>query len=311
MKKKFINVIIFIFLLTALFSCKERGHEPQKSSSAVLKMIEVPSVYSTQQARAKFIAEHFWDNTDFSDSAYLNDLNSIRGFYSNYIGHLKLCTPEIAKKSIEKFTDNVLNAVEPLKEFLLNMLEESLYYPNSRIRDEDLYICVLNTILSDETFSPVLKERYREQLEVAIKNRPGELALDFRFTTLKGREGSLYGLPKRYTLIMFYEPNCPACESAIMYLTENPVIRDIYQSINMIAVYTGEDELLWRSSSSKFNNYWIVAYNSCLSITRERLYDRRPSPSFYLLDKERRVILKDALPQEVVHTISKLTNGTL
>ncbi len=306
MKNNCYKVIILIFALTAIFSCKERGDKPQQSSSAVLKMIEVPSVYSTQQARTKFIAEHFWDNTDFSDSTYLTDLNSIRGFYSNYIGHLKLCTPEIAKKSIEKFTNNVLNAVDPLKEFLINMLEESLYYPNSRIRDEDLYICVLNTILSNEAFSPLLKERYREQLEIALKNRPGEPAQDFRFTTIKGGEGSLYGLPKRYTLIMFYEPDCPSCESALLYLSENPVIKEASKSFNLLAVYTGEDESLWRLSSSKFNNYWIVAYNSCFSITIERLYDRRPSPSFYLLDKERRVILKDALPQDVVQTISEL-----
>ena len=39
---------------------------------------------------------------------------------------------------------------------------------------------------------------------------------------------------------------------------------------------------------------WICTYDDGQVITKERLYDLRAIPTFYLLDREKRVLLKDA-----------------
>jgi len=296
-------IIVIIISIISLIAC-QNGTDKHKASTPKLKMVAIPAVYSTKEARETYIANHFWDVMDFADSSYLNDKLSLDVHYSSYINNLRKFPANLAKTSLEKFTISVLKANKPLKEYLLEIIEKSLYDPNSGLRNESFYITVLKTIISNEEFDPTLKERYKEQLQLALKNNPGEIANDFKYTTIKGRQTNLHSLPKKYTLVMFYEPNCPACEASLEYFSDNTVIAS--KSFNMLAVYTGDNLDEWKKSAKNFKPYWIVAHDNDMAITMERLYDRRPSPSFYLLDKNRKVILKDALTQDVIYEISKI-----
>lgn len=299
------NYIIFFILLfcISLTACKNRNYK-EVETTPKLKMVEIPTIYSSQQEIESYVASHFWDTMDFSDSSYLQDKEALDLHYSSYINTLMSFPEQIAKKSIEKFTDSVLNATPPIKEYLLEIIELSLYDPNSRLRNECLYITVLNKIIQNPEFNIYLKERYREQLQIATKNRVGEAANNFEFTTIMGKKGSLYTLPKKPTLIMFYEPDCPACETSLEYLNNSNNIELASKSYNMIAVYTGDNMEKWEESVKDFKPYWTIAHDNNMVITIERLYDRRPSPSFYLLDKNRVVILKDALVNEIDFEIS-------
>lgn len=304
MKHHNITIVIILSILS-LTACKS-GAEKQEATAPKLKMVDVPAIYSSQQARELYIANHFWDIMDFSDSAYLQDKLAIDVHYSAYINILQEFPLTTAKQSLEKFTTLALGATPALKDYLLEVIENSLYDPNSRLRNEEFYIIVLNNILENDALDPLLKERYREQLQLALKNRVGDIANDFKFTTIEGKQKSLHTLPKNNTLIMFYEPHCPACEASLEYFSNNTVIELASKSFNMIAIYTGDNLEEWKKSAKNFKPYWTVGQDNDMVITMERLYDRRPSPSFYLLDKNRVVILKDALTQEVVLKISTI-----
>ena len=298
-------IIVIIISIISLIACQNRTKK-QIATTPKLKMVDIPSIYSSQEARESYIANHFWDVMDFADSSYLKDKLAIDVHYSSYINNLQKFPANLAKTSLEKFTISVLKANKPLKEYLLEIIEKSLYDPNSGLRNEAFYIIVLKTIIANKEFDPLLKERYKEQLQMALKNNPGEIANDFKYSTIKGRQATLHTLPKRYTLVMFYEPDCPACEASLEYFSDNKVIELASKSFNMLAVYTGDNLDEWKKSAKKFKPYWIVAHDIDMEITIERLYDRRPSPSFYLLDKNRKVILKDALTQEVIFEISNI-----
>lgn len=304
MKRNNITITIMLSLIS-IVACKN-GADKQEKTTPQLKMIDIPAVYSSQQAKELYIATHFWDVMDFLDSAYLQDKLAINVHYSAYINNLREFPAETAKTSLEKFTQLVLGATPPLKNYLLEIIEQSLYDPNSGLRNESFYIIVLNNIVESEAFDPLLKERYKEQLQMALKNNVGDIANDFKFTTIEGKQTSLHTLPKKYTLIMFYEPDCPACEASLEYFANNTVIELASKSFNMVAIYTGDNLEHWKESAKKFKPYWIVAHDNDMVITMERLYDRRPSPSFYLLDKNKIVILKDALTPNVVFEIANI-----
>lgn len=304
MKHLKITTLIIIFLFS-IVACKYRVQK-QEAVAPKLKMIDIPTIYSTQYARQSYIAGHFWDIMDFSDSSYLNDKQAIDVHYSAYINNLRNFPIELSQKSLENFSELVLAANSNLKDYFLDLIEQSLYDPNSALRNETFYIIILKSIIANQSFDPLLKERYKEQLEMALKNNVGDTANNFKFTTIDGKQGSLHGLPKKYTLIMFYEPDCPACEATLEYFANNNVIELAAKSFNMLAVYTGSNLEEWNKTAKKFKPYWIVCHDNEMVITMERLYDRRPSPSFYLLDKQNRVISKDALTQEVVFEIANL-----
>lgn len=303
--KQLKTTALILASLLSFVACKS-GTEKQEPIAPKLKMIEIPTIYSTQEAREEYIANHFWDIMDFSDSSYLQDKQAIDVHYSAYISNLRNFPLTLSQKSLEKFTTSVLEASPPLKEYLLDIIEQSLYDPNSGLRNESFYIVVLKTIVANNQFDPLLKERYKEQLLIALKNNPGDLATNFKFTTIDGNQASLYTLSRKNTLVMFYEPNCPACEASLEYFSNNSVMELASKSFNMLAVYTGNNLDEWRKSAKNFKSYWTVAHDSDMAITVERLYDRRPSPSFYLLDKENRVVLKDALTQDVIFEIANI-----
>ncbi len=298
---------ITIISLSSIIAC-QNGKEKQEITVPKLKMIEIPAIYSTQEARELYVANHFWDEMDFSDSSYLQDKLAIDVHYSSYINNLQNFPTNIANNSLEQFTKEILEATPPLKNYLLEILEMSLYGPNSGLRNESFYIIVLNTIIANHEFDPLLKERYKEQLELALRNNPGEISEEFQFTTIEGKQGSLHTLPRKQTLIMFFEPDCPACEASLEYFSNNKVIELASKSFNMLAVYTGDDLKNWEKSAKNFKPYWIIAHDNEMEITMKRLYDRRPSPSFYILDKQNRVISKDALTEQVIFELSKILN---
>mgnify|MGYP002237367013 FL=1 len=51
-------------------------------------------------------------------------------------------------------------------------------------------------------------------LRMALQNRVGLPANDFRYTLASGRTGTLYGIRADYTLVFFNNPDCGMCEGS-------------------------------------------------------------------------------------------------
>ena len=74
----------------------------------------------------------------------------------------------------------------------------------------------------------------------------------------------------------------------------------------MINIYIDEDLTEWYKYMPIYPKEWINCYNEDLKIRGENLYDVRAIPSLYLLDSEKRVILKDAPTQILINAVSSL-----
>ena len=62
-------------------------------------------------------------------------------------------------------------------------------------------------------------------------------------------------------------------------------------SLSVLAIYPDEDVDKWRRT--KYTEFMINAYDKGQTLTNEKLYDLKASPTLYLLDRDQRVILKD------------------
>lgn len=51
---------------------------------------------------------------------------------------------------------------------------------------------------------------------------------------------------------------------------------------------------------------WVNAYDEKLQISNEELYDLKAMPTLYLLDKEKKVLLKDAELKDIVLFLESL-----
>lgn len=300
MVNKISRISLSLLVLLSSFSCKS-SQERKELTPFVFKMIEIPAVITEPKARAEYLAKHFWDGTDFTDSSIILITDRLNAHYSNYIQHLYRCNESTARESLKKFIASVLEGNEGVKSYILSIVETSLYDPNSIIRNETAYIWVLESLVESSKIDEMSRERYSSQLTLALKNRQGNKAIDFDYITTSSKEMTLSKTKGEFTLLMFYDPDCRACEKAIEFIDKSEAIVKMGARLNKIAIYTGEDITKWFNTAGKFNSGWRVAHDKDMAISVNKLYDIRPSPSIYLLNKEKIVLLKDVSPQDLEH----------
>lgn len=128
----------------------------------------------------------------------------------------------------------------------------------------------------------------------------GEKAVLFTALTPQGDTLNLKYLSGKYMIICFYDPDCTHCKEAI------PSLHKLYKKytpkeLSIVAFNISDDINLWRSFIQKHKlQDWTNLWDPDRDISRyDNFYDTPLSPSFYILDSERRIISKDIEIEEV------------
>ena len=185
-----------------------------------------------------------------------------------------------------------------------NLASKYLYEPNSPFRNEEYYIPVLRHIIALPRMEEPDKSRPRFLLDMALKNRPGEVAADFVYTRTNGSRGRLRRISADYTLLFFNSPDCEDCRRVKGYMAASEYLAGMTGEgsarrprLVILAVYPDEDVELWRAAS--YPPCMLNVHDASQAISRQRLYDLKAIPCLYLLDADKRVLLKDATVEQV------------
>lgn len=198
--------------------------------------------------------------------------------------------------------DKALSADTLMFAYFTVLYDKYLYNPNSPMLNEELYIPVLKYIVNSERVGEIDKMRPAFRLEMALKNRVGNSATDFTYTLPSGKKGKLSGINADYTILFFNNPDCNACRaikaeveaSELVKSLLNVKVQDNRKKLVFLSVFPDPELEVWRRMLPEQPKEWICTYDDGQVITKERLYDLRAIPTFYLLDREKRVLLKDA-----------------
>ena len=106
----------------------------------------------------------------------------------------------------------------------------------------------------------------------------------------------MHGINAEYLLIFFNDPDCPNCRQALEVMkTADPIVNlEGMGVMKVLAVSPGGKTALWDERKADFPSNWIYAYDPAGELDQGTIYTLRTSPSIYLLDSEKKVILKDA-----------------
>lgn len=202
---------------------------------------------------------------------------------------------------------------------IVRLQEVFLMDPDSPYRSEELFIPVLDAQLA----SPLATEEQR--LHAAWRsprirlNRPGTPAADFAFTTRDGRPHTLYEVIDRLkpdrTLLFFSNPGCANCKELTEALAADPLVRAHIADgrLLVISLYPDADLQAWFDSLSDYPEEWICGYDPDGLLLSDTVYWLRAIPSLYLIDGQKRVVLKDAPLQRIIAALSPhpaATDGT-
>lgn len=290
-------MIILLFVTILLLSgCAGAGGTTAKDETKPsFKMVSVPVALNSEQARAEYMADHYWDNFDFGDTTLISMPELAEQAFSNYIAIIQNINTQRIEQSINKLLSHA-QSDSTMFAYFTELSERYLYDPNSPLRDEELYIPVLRFIIASPKVDEVMKIRPRELLDMALKNRPGHKANNFGYTTIKGTRGDLYSIGSNYTLIFFNNPGCHACKEISEQILASQTISRMLadRSLSILALYPDLDLVEWHKYAANIPGDWINAHDKSRKITDDQLYDLKAIPTLYLLDKDKTVLLKDA-----------------
>lgn len=275
----------------------QQGTEQPVTSAKQFPYIDVPMYIEAPEQRLEYIVEHYWDKFDFSDSTYVES-EALERAYGEYAGILSNY-PDMgeARRAIGR----VMTGAEKypaMYDRLWDLADKYFYNANSPVRNDEVYIGVLESVIANPAVDDLLKIAPKEKLAIASMNRPGTKANNFTYATSNGKRGTLHGIDAAYTLIFFYNLGCPSCkamrEDLIRMLQETGLAEYVgTESLRIIAMYPDSQLEEWEKYLNDLPSDWINGYDPTADHAINRLYDMKAIPSLYLLDKDKKVMLKD------------------
>jgi len=285
--------IIILCSIACILSC-DNNKGKTGSTFIPLKMIDVPAMITEPGERSKYIVDHFWKMMNFQDTSYLQNIQNLNVHFSAYVDYLVSAAPDAAIGSVGKLVDSALNGNPKITSRFREMFEAAFYSPNSIYRNEELYIFILEKYLKSGKYSDAERVQMQYQLDLAYRNRVGTKAIDFKFVLEDGSMRSLYGINSAYTILMFFDPDCPTCKTVMEEMKASAVLSQKSSSVKVLTMYAGVDYERWMQEVPHLNKKWINGCDKEKKLSEGPLYDLRPTPAIYLLDKSKVVLLKDA-----------------
>jgi len=235
------------------------------------------------------------DSSRFSSAVV--SVDSLKTQFEKYITSLTSVPLKMNKvrKTLKHQLDGAQNDARTYG-FLTHLADSLLYRSDSPYRNDALYEMVVRHELSVSYFSEVEKERLRFRLGQILSNRVGCYAKDFSFVTRNGQQRKLSELSKDADwLVIFFDPDCMQCQIFVSSLRSNHIINDRIQRglLHILAVDTDPDMPLWERIKNDLPASWMVVRDGG-AIRDAGLYDLRVYPAVYLLNKHRKVVLKNA-----------------
>ena len=312
--------ILLVALAAVLSSCAGRPAR-KPAVEAEFPQAVIPGVISDPEERLSWMCLHFWDGFANPDRTGLCDSTHVAGVdkekveeqFGLFATLLANVDPRTADEAMNRLyergaaceeRDTASNVFETFVEFAAKYF----FDPNSPVRSEDIYLPFAERLAESPFVSPGMRIAYAYDASLCRLNRPGTPAADFRFTDLKGRTRTLYGVRAPYTLLFFSNPGCEACKAIIDLLESEPMVADLIVGgkLAVVNVYIDEDREAWEEYAGNYPAAWYSGYDPDYAIRSDLLYAVRAIPSLYLLDEEKTILLKDAQPELVLDFLGQL-----
>lgn len=250
----------------------------------------------------------YWDKIDMQDTAKIKDPNMGEQKLADFISALNSVSDTVADHAVARMLDKAKGNKVTFDHFI-KLYEHYLYEGNSPMRNDNRYESVLRYLIKTDQLTDLEKEAYRPVYKLVQRNKVGQVAEDFSFETSNGKTQKLSDVKSKYTLLFFYDTECPHCKQMIAALKDTPQVVDLFEKkqIQMVTIEPWGDRTKWKNFQTHLAENWINGFDTESVIQKKRLYDTKASPTIYLLDADKKVILKDTELQQALQYVVQLT----
>ncbi|HNY63735.1 MAG TPA: DUF5106 domain-containing protein [Bacteroidales bacterium] len=273
-------------------------------SSVILATMEIPSppveYYQSKTTYYKYLLDHLFDHYPWRDDRLLNTPIPHNKF--QFLAQILLQLE--AKDAIPSLIEYLNQSKKSNEQYssLFDYLETVFGSYQSLLKNEDLYIAMLENALANPAIDEARRERYRFELDIAQRNRKGSQAPEFNILLKNGDTTSLYKMESPYLLLLFQHPDCPACVDLRVRMESMDQLKLNIKSglLKVITLFYEENEAAWRNYLSKSAHPdYLHGWNYDTKILSDNLYDLRITPMMILVDANKKVVAKDVLPAQL------------
>lgn len=252
----------------------------------------------------RFVKDHFWDDVAFNDDRLLRTPffeTKLDNYFKFYV------SPE--PDSIYSELKYMLLSARTGKEmypYLLTKFTNKYINPEFMGQDkvflkifEDFYAKGDTTYLNPASRKTIIERAYS-----LMANQIGGQAPILNLTDTLGKTVPLYGFESAFTMVVFWDPTCGHCKEEI------PRVDSIYKAkwkalgLKVYSVNVNESKMAEMKqflAEKKISRDWVEVYQTKAARDAEQaanqpnfrqLYDMYKTPTFYLLDSQKRIIAK-------------------
>lgn len=307
--------------VSLVIACGPRGGKTVPPPTRDFPRAEVPAMYTDMADRVLWATTHFWDRFTDTSRVYTCDTLTVNGVAKEDLeGQMGVFVTLAEQLSVDEGGKAVARLYDRIDAFerkypdsnvfeeLCEMTRRYLYDPNSPVRDEDLYGSFVERLAGSDLIDSGYRKGYEWDARMCRLNRVGTKAADFAFTDVNGRRRTLYSIPAEYTVLIFGNPGCHACQEIMEAMSASPEITALIDAgrIKVVDVYIDEDLDDWMAHIPEYPASWINGYDQDYRIRGELLYNVRGIPSVYLLDADKTVLMKDAPQEKVLEELGRM-----
>jgi thiol-disulfide isomerase/thioredoxin len=277
---------------TKLLKASETPKVPDKIKATLENKTPNPAFY-------QYVRMHYWDNVDFSDYRLLRTkiiANKLTIFMQ------QLTFPQL--DSIKQSADFIVKKAEQntkMKAYLLQTLFarfDNNYAPNA----DRVLLHLVDTYFPNEkdtTYADLgTLARIRFKADMNRPNLTGAIAKDIRLMRPDSSYLSLHAIESPFTLLYFYSPLCSHCQEKL------PIVQEVFnkykdKGVVCYAVATDREVAYWKQYVVDKKMDWFNVIDPNKSGTWEKDFTAFNLPVIYLLDKDKKILLKRIAPEQL------------
>lgn len=275
-------------LLSAIVSC---NNLPLMSGSILDNYMSDPNS-EVYKKTTKFLRDNYFKGVDFQSDVLLNT-SLVPLKVKKYISLFDKNDPElddVVKELLQKSAVNPL-MYQVVSDALYTLFHQSVYTNNN----ENIMVDILKNAEQQSFVPDWKKQSITQQILIYQKNKVGSQAANLNLKDFIDKEYLLNNVKSKYTILYFYDPECSNC-SEITPKIKGWFYTDGPKDATVLAIYINQDEQEWNKYLRE-NTYpprWINLWDKNESDNMREKYWIESLPAIYVLDENKKVVLKNA-----------------
>ncbi len=271
------------------------------------KVPETPEgTKNPQLYRYEYYKSHFWKGIDIADPGLLRT-PLLDAKIKDYLDNVIIQQSDSVIKEVDLLIAQAAKSKEAYRYLLITVVNK---YESSPVMDFDkVFVHIIETYYltgkADEWTNQETLDKLKKRVDMIKPNFLGNDAPQLVMWDTLGNKINLRDIDAEYTVLYFYAPDCGHCKK------KTPVLYEAYpelvtKGVEILAICTTTDEQEWKKFIKKHDLGWINLADLESKTYVKYYYDIRSTPTVYILDKDKKILLKKIDVLDIPNVIDQL-----